>query len=42
MAAASGRFCPMELVYYYFDSWKENGTIELIHESLVEKTRVKQ
>jgi putative transposase len=36
-----GDFAPWKLVYYYFDSWKKNGTIELIHESLVEKTRVK-
>ena len=36
-----GDFAPWKLVYYYFDTWKKNGTFELIHESLVEKTRVK-
>jgi putative transposase len=35
-----GDFPPWKLVYYYFDTWK-NGLIELIHESLVEKIRVK-
>jgi putative transposase len=28
-------FPPWKLVYYYFDTWKKNGLIELIHESLV-------
>ena len=37
-----GDFAPWKLVYYYFDTWKKNGIFELIHESLVEKTRIKQ
>ena len=36
-----GDFAPWKLVYYYFDTWKKNGIFELIHESLVEKTRLK-
>jgi putative transposase len=36
-----GDFAPWKLVYYYFDTWKKNGVFELIHESLVEKTRLK-
>ena len=34
-----GDFPSWKLVYY-FDTWKKNGTFELIHESLVEKSRV--
>ena len=30
-----------QLVYYYFSKWNGDGTIEQIHESLVEKIRVK-
>lgn len=30
-----------QLVYYYFCKWNQNGTIEQIHESLIEKIRVK-
>jgi putative transposase len=30
------------IVYYYFSTWKKNGTWEHIHESLVEKIRKKQ
>jgi len=36
-----GDFAPWKLVYYYFDTWKKNGIFELIHESLVESTRLK-
>ena len=36
-----GDFAPWKLVYYYFDTWKKNGIFELIHESLVENTRLK-
>jgi putative transposase len=36
-----GDFAPWKLIYYYFDTWKKNGIFELIHESLVEKTRLK-
>lgn len=28
-----------ELIYYYFTKWKNNGTIEMIHEILRDKTR---
>lgn len=37
-----GDFAPWKLVYYYFSTWKKNGIFELIHESLVEKIRLKQ
>lgn len=37
-----GDFAKWEIVYYYFSSWKANGTWEHIHESLVEMIRVKQ
>lgn len=35
-------FPKWQLVYYYFSTWKKSGTIEHIHESLVEKIRIKQ
>jgi transposase len=28
-----------ELIYYYFTKWKNDGTIEMIHEVLRDKTR---
>src|SRR5664279_1405745 len=34
-----GDFPKWQLVYYYFSVWKNNETIEIIHELLVEKTR---
>jgi len=34
-------FPQWQLVYYYFCNWNKDGTIEQIHESLVEKIRVK-
>jgi len=34
-----GDFPKWQIVYYYFSVWKNNETIEIIHESLVEKTR---
>jgi putative transposase len=34
-------FPAWQLVYYYFCKWNKDGTIEQIHESLVEKIRVK-
>lgn len=34
-----GDFPKWQLVYYYFSVWKNNETIEVIHELLVEKTR---
>ena len=37
-----GDFAPWKLVYYYFSVWKKNEIFEVIHESLVEKTRVDQ
>lgn len=37
-----GDFAKWEIVYYYFSSWKANGTWGHIHESLVEMIRVKQ
>jgi putative transposase len=37
-----GDFARWEIVYYYFSSWKAKGFWEDIHESLVEKVRVKQ
>jgi len=36
-----GDFAPWKLVYYYFDTWKKNEIFELIHECLVEQTRLK-
>jgi putative transposase len=33
-------FPKWELIYYYFSKWKNNGTFELIHELLRDKTRV--
>src|SRR5690606_35166291 len=35
-------FPSWKLVYYYFSTWKKNGILESIHESLVEKTRKSQ
>lgn len=37
-----GDFPPWKLVYYYFDTWKRNGFIEVLHESLVEKVKLKR
>ena len=34
-------FPKWELVYYYFAKWKNDGTIELIHELLRDKVRLK-
>jgi putative transposase len=34
-------FPKWQSVYYYFAKWKKDGTIETIHESMVEKIRVK-
>jgi putative transposase len=34
-------FPKWSIVYYYFSVWRRNGTLEAIHESLVEKIRVK-
>lgn len=36
-----GDFAPWKLVYYYFSAWKKAEIFEIIHESLVEKVRVK-
>jgi putative transposase len=36
-----GDFAPWKLVYYYFSTWKEKEIFEIIHEGLVEKTRLK-
>jgi len=36
-----GDFPKWNIVYYYFSVWKNNGTLEHIHESLVEKIRKK-
>ena len=33
-------FPPWKTVYYYFHTWKRNGILESIHESLVETIRV--
>jgi len=33
-------FAPWETVYYYFSRWKKAEVFEIIHEALVEKTRV--
>lgn len=35
-------FAPWQLVYYYFNTWKKQEVFELIQESLVQKTRIKQ
>lgn len=35
-------FAPWKSVYYYFSVWKKNEIFEIIHETLVEKIRVKQ
>jgi len=35
-------FAPWQLVYYYFNTWKRQEVFEVIQESLVQKTRVKQ
>lgn len=35
-----GDFAPWESVYYYFSAWKKEELFEIIHEALVEKTRV--
>jgi transposase len=37
-----GDFAPWKSVYYYFTAWKKNEIFEIIHESLVERTRIKQ
>lgn len=37
-----GDFPQWQLVYYYFSVWKNNGVLEQIHESLVEKIRKQQ
>ena len=34
-------FPKWELVYYYFRKWKNNGTIDFIHEVIREKVRKK-
>ena len=31
---------PWQTVYYYFDKWKRDGTIEKIHDTLVKIVRV--
>ena len=31
---------PWQTVYYYFDKWKRDGTIEKIHDALVKIVRV--
>ena len=35
-------FPPWNTVYYYFDKWKKNGTLEAIHDSLREQVREKE
>ncbi len=35
-------FAPWKTVYYYFSVWKKKEIFEVIHESLVEKTRVRE
>nr|WP_294895076.1 transposase [uncultured Pedobacter sp.] len=37
-----GDFRSWKLVYYYFSTFKKNGTIEIIHESLVEDVRLEE
>src|SRR4029078_5252043 len=34
-----GDFPNWSIVYYYFSVWKQDGTLEQIHESLIEKIR---
>jgi len=34
-------FPSWKLIYYYFDTWKKNGLFDVIHDSLVEKIRLK-
>jgi putative transposase len=34
-------FPSWKLIYYYFDTWKKNGVFDIIHDSLVEKIRLK-
>ena len=34
-------FPSWKLIYYYFDTWKKNGVFDVIHDSLVEKIRLK-
>ncbi|MDO9262146.1 MAG: transposase, partial [Flavobacteriaceae bacterium] len=34
-------FPPWQTVYYYFTVWKHKGTIELIHDHLRDKVRIK-
>jgi len=33
---------PWQTIYYYFDKWKHNGTIEKMHDMLVKIVRVQQ
>lgn len=33
---------PWQLVYYYFRTWKRDGTVELLHDKLVEWVRLKK
>lgn len=35
-------FAPWQLVYYYFNTWKNKEIFEVIQESLVQQTRLKQ
>lgn len=35
-------FAPWQLVYYYFNTWKKREVFDMIQESLVQKTRLKQ
>ena len=35
-----GDFAPWKTVYYYFSVWKKGEIFEILHEALVEKTRV--
>lgn len=37
-----GDFPPWKPVYYYYDTWKKNGIFEVLHQSLVERTRLTQ
>lgn len=37
-----GDFSNWPIVYYYFSKWRKDGTLEAIHESLVEKIRKQQ
>lgn len=36
-----GDFAPWKLVYYYYDTWKKQEVFKVVHEGLVEKTRLK-